>query len=209
LSDISQIDIVAEDNMTAPNETEPNSVIQEYLSNLRAFKPNARFYLVSVLLTGATMGGYRLLFNFYVLSLGYDEGLLGNLITTSNMTALLVALPMGYLVDLIGRKRSLLLRTLILSMAVVVMAVWPSALIFFVMNIAFGFAMSIGSVVTGPFMMENSEEQERAYLFSFASGIQMAAMSIGNWVGGYLPTWIGGYQQVGPESAQAYAARCW
>ena len=195
--------------MTAPNETEPNSVIQEYLSNLRAFKPNARFYLVSVLLTGATMGGYRLLFNFYVLSLGYDEGLLGNLITTSNMTALLVALPMGYLVDLIGRKRSLLLRTLILSMAVVVMAVWPSALIFFVMNIAFGFAMSIGSVVTGPFMMENSEEQERAYLFSFASGIQMAAMSIGNWVGGYLPTWIGGYQQVGPESAQAYAARCW
>ena len=57
--------------------------------------------------------------------------------------------------------------------------------------------------------LENSEEQERAYLFSFASGIQMAAMSIGNWVGGYLPTWIGGYQQVGPESAQAYAARCW
>jgi MFS family permease len=54
-------------------------------------------------------------------------------------------------------------------------------------------------------MMENSEEQERSYLFSFASGIQMAAMSIGNWVGGYLPTWIGGYQQVGPESSQAYA----
>ena len=191
--------------MTAPIDPQPTSVFKEYLANLRAFKPNARFYLVSVLLTGATMGGYRLLFNFYVLSLGFDEGLLGNLITTSNMTALLVALPMGYLVDRIGRKRSLILRTLILSAAVGVMALWPSAAIFFLMNIAFGLAMSIGSVVTGPFMMENSEEQERAYLFSFASGIQMAAMSVGNWVGGYLPSWIGSYQEVGPESAPAYA----
>jgi len=54
-------------------------------------------------------------------------------------------------------------------------------------------------------MMENSDEQERAYLFSFASGLQTAAMSVGNWVGGYLPSWIGGYQQVNPESSSAYA----
>jgi MFS family permease len=174
---------------------------------LRAFRPNARFYLISVLLTGATMGAFRLLFNFYVLSLGpaYDEALLGNLITTSNMTALIVALPMGYFVDRVGRKNSLLIRGLILSLAVGVMAVWPSVGVFFLMNIAFGFAMSMGSVVTGPFMMENSSDNERAYLFSFASGIEMAAVSVGNWVGGYLPSWIGGYQGVSAESSGAYA----
>ena len=104
--------------MTAPIDPEPTSVLKEYLANLRAFKPNARFYLVSVLLTGATMGGYRLLFNFYVLSLDYDEGLLGNLITTSNMTALLVALPMGYLADLLGRKNSLLLSGVLMSASI-------------------------------------------------------------------------------------------
>lgn len=151
------------------------------------------------------MGGFRLLFNFYVLSLGYDESLLGNLITTSNMTALLMALPMGYLVDRWGRKNSLMIRTVLLFVAVLTMAIWPSVMIFIIMNIAFGLAMSIGSVVTGPFMMENSDEQERAYLFSFASGLQTAAMSVGNWVGGYLPSWVGGYQQVIPESSSAYA----
>lgn len=180
-------------------------VVAEYLQNLRAFKPNARFYLVSVMITGMTMGGFRLLFNFYVLSLGYDEALLGNLITTSNLTALFMALPMGYLVDLWGRKNSLVIRTLLLGVSVAVMALWPSTLVFFGMNIFIGLAMSIGSVVTGPFMMENSDEQERSYLFSFGSGIQMAAMSVGNWVGGYLPTWIGGYQNVDPESSTAYA----
>lgn len=187
------------------NPPQKKSIFNEYLTNLRAFKPNARYYLVSVIVSGATMGGFRLLFNFYVLSLGYDESLLGNLITTSNMTALLMALPMGYLVDRWGRKNSLMIRTVLLFVAVLTMAIWPSVMIFIIMNIAFGLAMSIGSVVTGPFMMENSDEQERAYLFSFASGLQTAAMSVGNWVGGYLPSWVGGYQQVIPESSSAYA----
>jgi len=180
-------------------------VLLEYIQNLRAFKPNARFYLVSVMITGMTIGGFRLLFNFFVLSLGYDEELLGNLITTSNLTALFMALPMGFLVDVLGRKNSLVIRTLLLGVSVAVMSVWPSASVFFGMNILIGLAMSINSVVTGPFMMENSDEQERSYLFSFGSGIQMAAMSVGNWVGGYLPTWVGGYQNVDPESSTAYA----
>lgn len=180
-------------------------VLQEYLDNLRAFKPNARYYLISVMITGGLMGVFRLLFNFYVLSLGYDESLLGNLITATNMTALVMALPMGYLVDLWGRKNSLLIRTIILGAAVLVMALFPSKFIFITMNIVFGIAMSIGSVVTGPFMMENSEEKERSYLFSFGSGLRMAAISAGNWIGGYLPTWVGGYQNVGPESSTAYA----
>jgi MFS family permease len=182
-----------------------NIVLQEYIENLRAFKPNARFYLLSVLVTGATMGVFRLLFNFYVLSLGYDEGLLGNLITTSNTTALIMALPMGYLVDLWGRKNSLMIRTLVLGGAVILMALFPSQLIFIIMNIALGIAMSIGSVVTGPFMMENSDEKERSYLFSFSSGIRMAAVSAGNWIGGYLPSWVAGFQEVDPESISAYA----
>lgn len=157
------------------------------------------------MVTGMTLGGFRLLFNFYVLSLGYDEELLGNLITTSNLTALFMALPMGFLVDFWGRKNALIIRTFLLGVSVAVMAVWPGTLVFFGMNILIGLAMSINSVVTGPFMMENSDEQERSYLFSFGSGIQMAAMSVGNWVGGYLPTWVGGYHNVDPESSAAYA----
>ena len=37
---------------------------------------------------GVAMGISQLLFNFYVLSLGYDERLLGQLITVTSMTAL-------------------------------------------------------------------------------------------------------------------------
>ena len=69
-----------------------NNVIQTYIARVKAFHPNARLYLVSAMMTGAALGVYRLLFNFYVLSLGYDERLLGQLITITSMTALLTAL---------------------------------------------------------------------------------------------------------------------
>jgi len=91
------------------------SAISEYGERVRSFQPNARLYLLNVIITGAAMGIYRLLFNFYVLSLGFDEALLGSLITTSSMAALLAALPMGYLADLLGRKSSLLISVALLS----------------------------------------------------------------------------------------------
>src|SRR3989337_3871599 len=86
-----------------------------YAERISAFHPDARLYLLSVVATGAALGVYRLLFNFYVLSLGYNEALLGTLITTSSLTALIAALPMGYLADLLGRKNSLILSTALLG----------------------------------------------------------------------------------------------
>jgi MFS family permease len=181
------------------------SLVRDYASKLRAFSPNARLYLVSVVITGAAMGVFRLLFNFYVLSLGYDEAMLGTLITVSNMTALLAALPMGYLADILGRKRSLVISGLLLSTSVIGMVLWPNQQVFYAMNIVSGLAQSLAAVTSAPFMMENSGAAERTYLFSFSMGLQMAMASVGNWIGGYLPTWIGGLRAVSPTSSTAYA----
>ena len=48
-------------------------------------------------------GVYRLLFNFYILSLGMDASAAGQLTSTNSMSALILAVPMGYLADLLGR----------------------------------------------------------------------------------------------------------
>lgn len=137
------------------------------------------------------MGVFRLLFNFYVLSLGYNEALLGSLITISSLTALLAALPMGYLADLIGRKNSLLISGALMSASIAVIVFWPSQWVLYAMNVVSGLGQSLAAVTMAPFLMENSGEQERTYLFSFSSGLLMAMASVGNWIGGYLPSWIG------------------
>jgi MFS family permease len=172
---------------------------------VRAFSCNARLYLLNVVIIGAAMGVFRLLFNFYVLSLGYNEALLGRLITVSSLTALLFALPMGYIADLIGRKNSLLISGALMSASIAVIVFWPSQGVLYAMNMVSGLGQSLAAVTMAPFLMENSGEKERTYLFSFSSGLQMAMASMGNWLGGYLPTWIGVSRGVPAVSSEAYA----
>ncbi|MEW5867929.1 MAG: MFS transporter [Chloroflexota bacterium] len=180
------------------------SIAKEYGQRVGAFRPNARLYLLNVVLVGAAMGVFRLLFNFYVLSLGYDEALLGRLVTTNSLAALLAALPVGFLADRLGRKRSLLLSGGLTSLALAGMVLWPGIQVFYVTNVLFGLAQSLSGVTMGPFLMENSGEQERTYLFSFSSGLQMASASVGNWIGGYLPTWVGAWRGVAATDSLAY-----
>jgi len=178
--------------------------IKDYGGHLAAFRPNARLYLIYGIIAGIAMGIFRLLFNFYILSLGYDEKLLGNLVTVSSMTALIFALPMGYLADILGRKLSLLISAVIICLTVGMMVIWPVTAMLYAMNILSGIAQSLAGVTMSPFLMENSGEHERTYLFSMTSGLQMVSASVGNWIGGYLPTWVAGRLNVEPVSSQAY-----
>jgi MFS family permease len=180
-------------------------VLKDYGQHIGEFRPNARFYLVNVVIVGASMGVFRLLFNFFVLSYGFDESFLGNLVTISAITSLLAALPMGYLADLLGRKISLIISGLFISLAVAGMVLWPTQPVLVAMNIVFGIAQSLAAVTMSPFLMENSGESERTYLFSFGQGLQMVSASVGSWIGGYLPTWVSMRLSVSPTSSQAYA----
>ncbi len=182
-----------------------SNILQTYIRRVGAFSRNARLYLVSAVLTGAALGVYRLLFNFYVLSLGYDENLLGQLITLTSLTALLTAVPLGFLADRLGRKNSLLLGGIGVSIAIGVMVGWPGPATFYAMNAFLGLAQGLAGVTMSPFLLENSGEEERTYLFSLSSGLQMAAAFVGNSIGGYLPTWISQTQQVSATSSTAYA----
>lgn len=178
---------------------------RDYAGHLQLFTRNARLYLVYVIITGAAIGVFRLLFNFYVLSLGYDEALLGKLVTVNSLTALLFALPSGYIADRLGRKTSLITAGAITCASILLMVFFPKTEILYLTNILWGFGQSLSAVTMAPFMMENSGPKERTYLFSFSSGIQMASASAGNWIGGYLPTWVGLSRGIEPTSSAAYA----
>lgn len=178
--------------------------MKDYSEHLVAFRPNARLYLIYVIISGIALGIFRLLFNFYALSLGFDEKLLGNLVTIGSLTALIVALPMGYLADYLGRKASLLISGVVVCFSIAMMVISPVQSTLYVMNVLSGAAQSLAAVTMSPFLMENSGDHERTYLFSFSSGIQMVSASVGNWIGGYLPSWVASARSVSAVSSIAY-----
>jgi len=194
-------------DLTTPEEH--RSALKNYFSRVRAFNANARLFLLSLLFFGVAMGISQLLFNFYVLSLGYNEATLGNLVTARSFTSLLAALPMGYLTDRIGGKSAFLIGYLSYGISMVLMLVFPSVPIFIAMNVLQGIAQALSAVATGPFLMENGGPRERTYLFSLSSGLRMTATAIGEWLGGYLPGWAAAIIAVSAVSARAYGWSLW
>ncbi len=182
-----------------------SNVLKTYLFRIRQFSRNARLYLISAILSGAAFGVYRLLFNFYALSLDLDQSIIGHIITINSITALALALPLGYLADMLGRKASLLAGGALTSLAVAAMVLWPSQGLFYAMAVVMGAAQSLSAVTMAPFLLENSGMEERTYLFSLSQGLTMTASFVGNSIGGYLPTWIGQARGVEATSSAAYA----
>jgi MFS family permease len=179
--------------------------VREYFSRVRAIQPNARLFLAGMVLAGVFHGVFRLLFNFFVLSLGYDEALLGRLVTANSLTALLAALPSGFIADRLSRKASLLAAGVALTLSTLFMVLWPSVAMLYFANVLAGLGLSLAGVTMGPFLMENSGDEERTYLFSYNMGLQTVSASVGNWLGGYLPGWMGSALGYVPESSQAYS----
>ncbi len=178
--------------------------ISGYVGKVQLFSPNARLYLGYTVLNGMAFGMFRLLFNFYALSLGFDEAILGQLLTMTNLVALLIALPAGIIGDRIGRKRTLILASFLTTTAVFGTVFWREMTGFFILSAILGIGQSLSGVTLGPFIMENSGEEERTYLFSFSFGIQMIAGFVGNWLGGQLPGWLGTAVNADASSATAY-----
>jgi MFS family permease len=181
------------------------NILQTYWTRIKQFSPNARLYLASAVLAGAALGVFQLLFNFYVISLNMDVNTAGQLASMNSSTALVLAVPMGYLADILGRKRSLIISGATVSLAIAGMVAWPIKGNLFAMAALLGAAQSLSAVTMSPFLLENSGEQERTYLFSLGSGAQMTASFVGNSIGGNLPTWIATRQGISPTSSNAYA----
>ena len=187
------------------DENTLDSGLTAYLNKLRMFTRNAKMVLLYSGLTGLAFGVFRLLFNFYVLSLGgYDEQFLGLLTSISSAASLAVALPAAYIAERYSHKRIMVVTVWLSVVAFAGLIVFPARGLLIAFNVLQGIAMSIRQVTAAPFLMNNSSPEERQYVFSYQFGLNTAAGFAGNLVGGMLPTWFGALAGVAATSTPAY-----
>lgn len=158
-----------------------------YLQNVRLFGRNARLFLASQCLAGVASGIFSLLFNLYLVRMGFHEDFIGRLAGATTLATGLVAFPAGLLADRIGRRNSLIIAGVIIPLLYLAEAtvVQPEAIMVF--GIAAGASVALISVCFNPFMAENSTPQERTYLFSASFTIGMMTGMLGSLIGGVLP----------------------
>jgi len=159
---------------------------KQYLQRVGMLSRNARLYLLAIAFQGLSSGIWGVIFNIYLKRVGFLDSFIGNVFTASAIATGLVALPAGLFCERFGPKRALLIG-LMSNFVALVLAIFlePSTLL--VASFASGFIGTISSVAGAPFMMENSEREERTYLFSLNLALTVIMGVIGGFVGGFLP----------------------
>lgn len=176
------------------------------LSSARTLGTNARFFLLATVANGFVLSSWSLFFNFFILRRGFDKEFLGLANTLPSVSAILVTLPLGILVDRIGRKPGMLIGLFIstLTLGLQVLVVSPGLLL----GMAFlnGIGNMLYIICQGPYIMEVSDERNRAMLFSLNFGLSILAGAFGNLAAGQLPALFNSLFSVPQDTSASYQA---
>ena len=177
------------------------SFFTRYYHRISGFSRNARLFIIASTTEWVAASLFGLLFNLYLLALGYTTGFLGLLISLSSVASVVFALPIGRIAAVVGHRR-VMLGTGVLTAAVMVAQVeWPVPLILVTGTILAAAQGTALSVVGGPFMTDNSTPEERPHLFTIQGALGMASGVAGNALGGALPVLIAAATGWRPQDA--------
>jgi len=147
------------------------------------------------------------LFNLYLLDLGFREDFIGYMLLLGGLVAGLAAFPAGVICDKIGRKKSLLTGVAVGSIFNAILVFTSNPILLLTVNLFGGFGGLAGIlfwVAQAPFMMENSRSEERTHLFSINWAAFLLSSMAGSFAGGFLPGVFSSLLGVGNESVMAY-----
>ncbi|HEU5100599.1 MAG TPA: MFS transporter [Roseiflexaceae bacterium] len=166
----------------------------------------ARWYLLHAgLLTGA-LGIGALFYNLTIDALGYERIFLGRLETLARLAALLLLLPLWWLVHRIGLRQALLLSAGLHALSTLAVALWPAAAPLLLASAATGPAAVLFQVSAAPLMMAHSGSANRDTLFSLNAALNIGVAGVSKWLGGLLPALFARSLDIPPDSALAYRA---
>jgi MFS family permease len=139
---------------------------------------------------------FVLLYNLFLMDLGYKEDFLGLVNGASRAGSLVGIIPAGFLAHRYGLRRCLL-ATIVATAAIevgraAIGASLPLAALAFLSGLVF----SLWAVILSPIVAGTVEESRRPRAFSFFFAAMFATGIAGNGLGGLLPLWMHGKRPV-------------
>jgi len=163
-----------------------------------------RRILAHSLIYGLAASIADLLFNFYLVSLGYDVAAAGMLATVYRTAGVALGLPIGALIDRAGARRSLILGAALygVSWALVIMStsLWALAATYFLAGAAS--ILTVTAVV--PLLTGVTAAKERASVFGLNAAAALLIGLVGSALGGVLPGLAANLLQTAPQATGAY-----
>src|SRR5579885_92815 len=166
------------------------SLLVEYMQEFGRFQRNARLYLISNALNGISIGMVLVLYNLYLVSLGYKADFIGLVLFVGTIGAGIAIFPAGVCVDRFSGKAILLWSSLLIGIAALGQFLFRQPLPLLVSAFFAGIGGAFILVVNAPFLTTYSTPRERSLLFSLNIVLTLNTTVLGEIIGGVLPLWL-------------------
>lgn len=158
-----------------------------YLEAVRMFSRNAKLYVLHVIGMDMIHGTWTVLFNLYLLAIGFDIKFVGLRIVIAGVAGAILSVPAGIVSDRIGRKAGFILGDGVGATLGLINILTVNQGVLLTTAAVGAFFSSLHHVSEPPFMHENSKPAERVHLFSISDSFRTGSAMIGSLLAGFLP----------------------
>lgn len=149
---------------------------------------------------------FPLIFGFalviYLEVLGYSTVLFGSLALLMEITHVAILIGSGYLADRFGRKRIMLLGSVLGTLGIMIFAFFESVPLFILASILLGASSGFWGPAFTAMLAEKTSERRRGYLFSLNSIVSQLGSGVITLVAGFIPVYF--ITEFRFESGEAY-----
>ena len=175
----------------------------DYVARTREFSRNANLYVVHVIGMDMIHGSFNVLFNLYLLAIGFDIRFIGLRLMVQFIFRAITAMPAGLVSDRIGRKASFILGDGVGALIALIMIHTTSEAVLLVGPAVGSFFGNLHHTSESAFMAENSRPSERIHLFSVAGSFRTFSAMSGALLAGLVPAMF--IDNIGAVDAYRYA----
>ncbi len=144
------------------------------------------------------------LFNFYLVSLGYRADVAGLMSTIFRIAGVVLGLPIGILIDRVGARRAVMIGAVTYGAAwalvLVSEPIWLLGATYFMAGAAN--ILTLTAVV--PLLTGVTPQANRPAIFGYNAFAALVVGLLGSAIGGALPAVVGGALRVDPQATVAY-----
>jgi MFS family permease len=178
-----------------------------YLRRVRNFSFDIKLFLLYNLLANIGFGVIELVFNFYLLELGFREDFIGEWRAIQTVSMAVAALSLGFWINRYGPWRVIMTGFVVFTVASVAIGLVENRYALDLLAIVYGAGLSCLFNPLMPFVMQYGKHDERQYISAISFSLISMSLMLGSLIGGFSPSVYGRLiGSIAPGSLEAYRA---
>ncbi len=165
--------------------------MRDWLARVRRSSRAIKLFIAYSLLANIGLGVFQLIYNLYLVRLGYREDFIGTVSAVTTVCVAVAALMMGPLTNRFGSWRCILFGLITISIALLGQALFTSPALLLISAGLTGIGQAGLIVPNMTFIIDHTEDDQRADISAIVFSVMSLSMTAGALIGGRVPELLG------------------